>query len=114
MSSDYQSRKLDKFVVRFPDGMREKLGEAARSNKRTMNAEIVHRLEDSFSQASDALDGDTVTPDMAKMIAELHKKLVIGVAPSEINPATTGVTPKLKKAGMTFMHAILADSKKPK
>ncbi len=40
---------LDKFVLRLPDGMREKIGVAARENKRTMNAEIVSRLEQSFT-----------------------------------------------------------------
>jgi hypothetical protein len=44
-----KSRELDKFIVRLPDGMREKLGTAARANNRTMNAEIVSRLEQSFS-----------------------------------------------------------------
>ena len=42
---------LDKFVVRLPDGMREKVGALARANKRTMNAEIVSRLEASFVEA---------------------------------------------------------------
>ncbi|WP_439395193.1 Arc family DNA-binding protein [Bradyrhizobium sp. PMVTL-01] len=49
MSSDFKSRGLDKFVVRLPDGMREKLAEAAQANNRTMNAEIVSRLEQSLS-----------------------------------------------------------------
>jgi hypothetical protein len=48
MSSEFPSRGLDKFVLRLPDGMREKIGVAARNNKRTMTAEIVQRLEASF------------------------------------------------------------------
>ena len=43
MSSDFPSRGLDKFVLRLPDGMREKIGIAARNNKRTMTAEIAER-----------------------------------------------------------------------
>lgn len=42
------SRDLDKFIVRLPDGMRDKISKAADENKRTMNAEIVARLEESF------------------------------------------------------------------
>lgn len=48
MPQDTPSRKLDQYIVRFPDGMRDKLKNAAKDNKRSMNAEIVERLERSF------------------------------------------------------------------
>ena len=48
MPQDTPSRKLDQYIVRFPDGMRDLLKEAAEANNRSMNAEIVARLEDSF------------------------------------------------------------------
>lgn len=50
MSNDknFPSDKADKYVVRFPDGMRDKIAEAAKANSRSMNAEIVARLEASF------------------------------------------------------------------
>ncbi|WEK03266.1 MAG: Arc family DNA-binding protein [Candidatus Devosia phytovorans] len=35
---------LDKYVVRFPDGLRDKLKAAAAKNNRSLNAEIVFRL----------------------------------------------------------------------
>lgn len=38
----------DKYVLRLPDGMRERLRAAAEANGRSMNAEINHRLEQSF------------------------------------------------------------------
>lgn len=44
------SRTAPQFVVRFPDeGMRDKIADAAKRNKRSMNAEIVARLEESLS-----------------------------------------------------------------
>ncbi|WP_016971638.1 Arc family DNA-binding protein [Pseudomonas tolaasii] len=44
--SDQQKRQLEeKFVVRLPDGMRERIALQARENTRSMNSEIVHRLE---------------------------------------------------------------------
>ena len=55
MSSDFPSRGLDKFVLRLPEGMRDKIGVAARTNTRTMNAEIVQRLEASFSSSGEPL-----------------------------------------------------------
>jgi len=42
-----QSR--DKFIIRLPDGMRERINAAAQANKRSMTAEIVDRLEKSLS-----------------------------------------------------------------
>lgn len=38
----------DKYILRLPDGMRAELKEAARQAGRTLNAEIVMRLQESF------------------------------------------------------------------
>lgn len=43
-------RESDKFTLRFSEGMREQIRKAAESNNRTMNAEIVERLQKSFTQ----------------------------------------------------------------
>lgn len=46
MSKDLPpSRTAAQFVVRLPDGMRDQIGELAKKNGRSMNAEIVHRLQ---------------------------------------------------------------------
>lgn len=39
------SKQLDQFVVRLPDGMRDRIKAAAEHNNRSMNAEIVMALE---------------------------------------------------------------------
>ena len=46
----YPSRLAEQFVVRFPDGMRDRLKEAAHANGRSMNAEIIARLQLTFEQ----------------------------------------------------------------
>lgn len=46
----YSSRTADKFVVRLPDGMREQIAEVARNHHRSMNSEIIARLEQSLIQ----------------------------------------------------------------
>ncbi|MCA3488126.1 MAG: Arc family DNA-binding protein [Rhodobacter sp.] len=51
--SDAPSQSQDKFIVRLPDGMRERIKTAAEANRRSMNAEIVARLEWSFSPVAD-------------------------------------------------------------
>ena len=53
------SRTAEQFVVRFPDGMRDRIAEAAKQNNRSMNAEIVARLQGSFA--------DHVAPAAATM-----------------------------------------------
>ncbi len=49
----YPSDQADKVLVRMPDGMRDRLKEVAKSNNRTLNAEIVARLERSFTADKD-------------------------------------------------------------
>jgi plasmid stability protein len=46
------SRASDKFILRLPDGMRAKISVAAAENGRSMNSEIVSRLEVSFAENS--------------------------------------------------------------
>ncbi|PPA77677.1 hypothetical protein C4E15_06630 [Achromobacter spanius] len=43
--SDFPSANLDKFMLRLPDGMRDQIARDAKANGRSMNAEIVARLE---------------------------------------------------------------------
>ena len=46
---DSESRKLqDKFMLRLPDGMRDRIRAAAAENNRSMNAEIVAVLEERY------------------------------------------------------------------
>ena len=44
----YTSRTAAKFVVRLPEGMREHIAEVARQHHRSMNSEIIARLEHSL------------------------------------------------------------------
>lgn len=46
--SDRAPQGADKYVVRFPDGMRDRIAEIAKESGRSMNAEIVQRLGQSF------------------------------------------------------------------
>lgn len=50
----YNSRTADKFVVRLPDGMRERLASVARDHHRSMNSEIISRLERSLNDPTQA------------------------------------------------------------
>lgn len=41
-------RESDKFMLRLPDGMRDRIKTAAEANTRSMNAEIVATLEEKY------------------------------------------------------------------
>lgn len=55
-----QSRNADKFVVRLPDGLRDKIAALASSHHRSMNSEIVTHLER-------AVDDSTAIPNDGPM-----------------------------------------------
>lgn len=46
----YDSRTADKFVVRLPPGLRDKIAVAAKANHRSMNSEIIRRLLESMGE----------------------------------------------------------------
>lgn len=48
------SRDSDKFMLRLPDGMRPEIAAQAKANGRSMNAEIVCRLQRSFEQNTES------------------------------------------------------------
>ncbi|EIL98231.1 Arc family DNA-binding protein [Rhodanobacter sp. 115] len=49
MATKFPSDQQDKFMLRLPDGMREQIAGAAKANNRSMNAEIVARLQDGLN-----------------------------------------------------------------
>lgn len=44
----YNSRTADKFVLRLPDGMRDRISLAADKGHRSMNCEIIARIDNSL------------------------------------------------------------------
>lgn len=63
--------EADKFIVRLPPGMRERIAESARANKRSMNAEVVSRLDASFATAAHPVDVNTLATRIAEQLAHL-------------------------------------------
>jgi hypothetical protein len=54
----YSSRTADKFVVRLPEGMRDHIADVARNHHRSMNSEIISRLEQSLIHTGE-IDGSS-------------------------------------------------------
>ena len=68
----YSSRTADKFVVRLPDGMRERIADVARNHHRSMNSEIIARVEQSLIQ-EDSL-GDELNLRLDSPELSLHER----------------------------------------
>lgn len=66
MKKKYPSQQQDKFTVRFPDGMRDKIAEIAAKNGRSMNNEIIYAL-------GNYLSGET--QDYLKKLEEIEKEV---------------------------------------
>jgi len=49
-------RGSDQFVLRLPDGMRDRIASLAAENGRSMNAEIISRLEQTFENDETVLE----------------------------------------------------------
>ena len=63
----YSSRTADKFVVRLPDGMRERIADVARNHHCSMNSEIISRLEQSLFQEGTLDSGPILHMDSAEL-----------------------------------------------
>ena len=72
----YNSRTADKFVVCLPDGLRERINEAAENNHRSMNGEIVARINGS-------LDLERKYEEMRQLNSFLNQKIAILEAASQ-------------------------------
>jgi hypothetical protein len=71
-----ESRIADKFVVRLPDGVREKVAEIARTNHRSMNSEIVIALEKLIDDATHVPNSGPLAQSAAEIrILEAFRKL---------------------------------------
>ncbi len=68
-------RESDQFNLRFPDGMRERLKDEAAKNNRSMNAEIIARLEETLDPDSPSLERLKFFEDQYEQAAEERKTL---------------------------------------
>lgn len=81
----YPSETAPRFIVRFPEGMREQIEASAKENNRSMNAEIVARLSESLEMEAPAATGiigkvmEQGTPeyrqDLGKMLIKKVRRL---------------------------------------
>ena len=68
------SREQDKFVVRLPDGLRPRIATIAQENNRSMNSEIIYRIERSLTLELALYEKKQVITQLLNRIAELEAK----------------------------------------
>lgn len=71
----YSSRTADKFVVRLPDGLREKIAVIAATNHRSMNSEIVMRLETTIGEPTESKSDNPVTEVVNQIKGEFFSEI---------------------------------------
>ncbi len=102
--NSYPSDKADKVLVRMPDGMRDRIKAAAKEHNRTMNAEIIDRLDRSFAAVDMGLKGDPLDHlgHMSMMLSLLLDEKFQGKSREEIAAlaiqATQNINSKLSLA----------------
>jgi len=64
------SREQDKFVVRLPDGLRPEIAAVARNNHRSMNGEIIFRLQQSLIL-------EQIQREQSSLITQLLKRIEV-------------------------------------
>jgi hypothetical protein len=85
----FPSDLADRFQVRMPPGLRSRIADAAKASNRSMNAEIVWRLENSFSEETFDLVEKTEKKlrEVFKIAAELRE--VVKDLPEEMTAPRT-------------------------
>jgi hypothetical protein len=66
------SRELDKFLIRLPDGLRPEIAAMAQLNHRSMNGEIVIRLQRSLVQEQLQDRQNELITQLLKLIEKLE------------------------------------------
>ncbi|SEI91206.1 Arc-like DNA binding domain-containing protein [Azotobacter beijerinckii] len=69
------SRQLDKFIIRLPDGMRERISDAALKQHTSMNSLVIKALEE-------FLDGQQRQQLLLDALSEQIKRLEHGKTPA--------------------------------
>lgn len=107
-------QSADKYVLRLPDGMRDKLADLARANNRSMNAEMVHILQ----QAIDGVTPRTNAPgdgEEKELLAAILQKLSEKTYPVEVDLwDTEHIAAYLKRSYTTVRDKIIVRPDFPK
>lgn len=97
----------DQYMLRFPPGLRDRVKDAAAEHGRSMNSEIVARLEETFGREADGVRAVWLTPELWERIE--HEAHVTEVDPNQIilDAVEKAFPPRLNVADR--LHALTQD-----
>lgn len=78
-SKNYYHQTDPQYKLRWSESLRDKIAAAAKANTRSMNQEIVARLEDSFKESDDSKTFESlakIVKETTEETTRLHKELV--------------------------------------
>lgn len=110
------SRTADQFVVRFPEGMRDRIADAAKANNRSMNAEIIQRLEHSFTPHEERPWEERMVTDVNRAMLALLSSDEFSILLDRVKHAggaevvNKSVTPRQRNSTDDDMPKIVAQS----
>ena len=87
---------MDKFIVRFPAGVRDRIATAAKQNGRSMNAEILALINAGFGAPAPNLAGITDGSLLSEVVRRFDAKVQIIVPPAIAEDA--GIKPDSKQS----------------
>ena len=94
--AEKQVKDYEKFVVRFPDGMRDAIAERAKKNGRSMNAEIVQILDDVINTEVISWD-DSLLPKKASETVTMSKAQLDKLISTTVDEVTRVISERYAK-----------------
>ena len=89
----------DKFVLRMPDGLRERIKAKADENNRSMNAEILHGLERVYPAPTDVMhlrsDAIREALDLYEKATDLGERLRLQMLVTSMATSGGNITPEV-------------------
>ena len=71
-----ESREQDKFVLRLPEGLRTEIANIARANQRSMNGEIIIRIQRSIIKDQIKIEQDNLISQLLNRIDTLELQIL--------------------------------------
>lgn len=74
-----ENQRDPQYKLRWPDELKEKIAQSAKEHNRSMNADIISRLEDSFKESDDPKTFESlakIVKETTEETTRLHKELV--------------------------------------
>ncbi len=102
----YPSELKDRFILRLPQGMRDLIAEEAKARGRSMNAEFIARLQESFEPAPPSADAEAAQELADSREQTIRAMAIIQRSLSEAVQRLFGALPGRDQRDRHFVDAV--------